>query len=366
MKNLFKYLIPIVTVLILLSTPAAVMAQPPEQTGGQTISGDQLILGNNYVLKTGQTLNGDLVALGGNLTVESGATVNGSIALLGGNLQLSGTASGDIALLGGNITLTKGALVSGQIVSMGGNVTGSELGTIRGGIRTFTPQGLLFDHNAFQFPQTTGNIPNSTFGGLALSILTKVLQIVAMAVLAVIVVLILPHPTIRVADSITHQPWMSIGAGVLTILATPFVFLILIITIILIPVAILAVLALATAFIFGWIALGLQVGRRMEVLFKTSWSDPVSAGLGTLVLGSAVWILGYVPCIGWLIGVLAACAGLGGVILSGFGSRTAAPTGGTPSPTRIDVIPPASPAPSVPPVPTVPQEPTAPPENPQS
>lgn len=347
MKKTFKLIIPIFVVFILLAAPTAALAQPLYQTG-QVTSGDQVIFGDNYVLQSGQTLNGDLVVLGGNATIASGATVNGDIALLGGNLDLTGSVNGDIAAIGANIALAKGALVTGEVVSMGGNVTGADLGTIRGGIRTFTPRALLFDGDAFRFPQADQTSPANTVGSWILKFLGKTMQLLAMAVLAVIVVLLLPRPANRVADSIANQPWMSGGAGFLTLLVTPFVLLILTITIILIPLTILAAIALAVAIIFGWIALGFQVGRRMEVLFKTEWADAVSAGVGTLVLGIVVGVLGYVPCVGGLIGFVAACAGLGGVILSGFGSRTAAPTGTALSPV-IEVIPPASPAPAAPP-----------------
>ena len=347
MKKTFKLIIPIFVVFILLAAPTAALAQPLYQTG-QVTSGDQVIFGDNYVLQSGQTLNGDLVVLGGNATIASGATVNGDIALLGGNLDLTGSVNGDIAAIGANVALAKGALVTGEVVSMGGNVTGADLGTIRGGIRTFTPRALLFDGDAFRFPQADQTSPANTVGSWILKFLGKTMQLLAMAVLAVIVVLLLPRPANRVANSIANQPWMSGGAGFLTLLVTPFVLLILTITIILSPLTILATIALAVAIIFGWIALGFQVGRRMEVLFKTEWADAVSAGVGTLVLGIVVGVLGYVPCVGGLIGFVAACAGLGGVILSGFGSRTAAPTGTALSPV-IEVIPPTSPAPAAPP-----------------
>jgi hypothetical protein len=346
MKTKFNFLFSILFILIFLTAPTAVLAQPLNQSG-EVISGDQVIFGDNYILQSGQTLNGDLVVLGGNVTIASGAAVNGEIALLGGNLDLAGSANGDIAAIGANVSISKGALVTGEIISMGGNVTGAELGTIRGGIRTFTPRALQFDRDAFRFPQSGQTSPVNTVGGWVLGFLGKAMQLLAMAVLAVVLGLLLPRPVKRVADSIVNQPWMSGGAGFLAFLVTPFVLLVLTITIILIPLTFLAALALAVAIIFGWIAIGFQIGRRMEVLFKTEWADAVSAGIGTLALGIVVAILGYVPCVGWLIGFVAACAGLGGVILSGFGSRTAAPNGTPPAPV-IEIIPPASPAPNAP------------------
>ncbi len=345
MKTIYRILIPAIILILSLAVPTTVLAQPPAQTGGGTISGDQVIFGDSYILKTGQTLNGDLVVLGGNASIETGASVNGDVAVLGGNVDVGGTVNGDIAAIGANVTLSKGGLVSGEVVSMGGNVVGQNVGTIRGGIRTFTPRAFMFDKNAFKFPISGGADTTSSVGGFILSFLGKIMQILAMAVLAVIVVLLLPRPINRVADTIVNQPWVSGGAGFLAFLATPFVLLILTITIILIPVTVLAALALAVAVIFGWIAIGFQVGRRLEVIFKSQWADGVSAGVGTLVLGIVVWVLGFVPCVGWLLGFVAACIGLGGVILSGFGTRISTSSSGRPAPV-IEVIPPASPAPT--------------------
>ncbi len=347
MKIYFRLIIPLIVILTILAVPTTASAGALSQTGGQTFSGDQLILGNNYVLSSGQTLNGSLVVLGGNATIAKDATVNGDIALLGGNLDLTGAVNGTVAALGANVSLGKGAAVSGEILSMGGNISGTENATIRGGIRTFTPRAFLFDRDTLRIPDFNGTTGTPTAGTTFLSFFTGILQILAMAVLAVIVALILPRPTKHVADQIANQPWLSGGAGLITFLATPLILIILTITIILIPITVLAVLALVVACIFGWIALGFVVGERMAVLFKTDWADAVSAGLGTLVLGIVTGLLNFVPCLGGLISFVFVCAALGSVILSGFGTRPFIPQKRTTA-MAVEVIPPASPAPQTP------------------
>jgi hypothetical protein len=76
------------------------------------------------------------------------------------------------------------------------------------------------------------------------------------------------------------------------------------------------------AVLFGWIAIGYEIGQRMAVLFKTQWAEAISAGLGTLVLGTIIWLVGYIFCLGGLLSILVASVGLGGVILSKFGTQT--------------------------------------------
>lgn len=321
MKNMIRTLTLLIVMGLILAVPSIVLAGPMVQTGGQTISGDQLIFGDNFVLQSEHTLNGDLVVIGGNADVQNNAVVNGDIVMLGGNLDLAGMVNGDVVALGANVSLSKGALISDEIINLGGTVSGTENATVRGGIQTITPRAFRFDKDLFQFKNYYMPNDYTNFGGWFLSVLGQIMQVLAMSVLAVIVLLLMPKLTRNVADTVSDQPWMSGGAGLLTFIATPLVLIILTITIILIPVTILVALALAIAIIFGWIAVGYELGKRMAVLFKMEWADAVSGGLGTLVLGIVVGLLSFIPCLGGVIRFLIICAGLGAVILSAFGTR---------------------------------------------
>jgi hypothetical protein len=128
----------------------------------------------------------------------------------------------------------------------------------------------------------------------------------------------------------------------------PTLLILLTITIILIPVSLLGVLVVIVAVLFGWIALGLEVGRRIADVFKVHWHDALLAGLGTLVLSLVVNGIGAVPCIGWVAPFLVGLFGLGGVIITRFGSQaypltavarsTAAPAAPS-APVTMDVVP---------------------------
>jgi hypothetical protein len=337
--------------LLALALPGVANAQALPSPQGQTVSGDQLVVGDNYTLKKGQTLNGNLVILGGNGIVESGAVINGDISLIGGNLDFAGQVNGSIAFIGGNVTLRSGSTVRGDINAMGGNLEGEQLATITGQVRRMTPRAMLFN-----LDQGAENIPRrgllTSMGDLLGSFLSRMLQTLGMAVLALLLGLLIPKPLKRVSDSFTAQPWLSLGVGLLSLIILPFILVLLSITIILIPVTLLAFFVLAVAVVFGWLAVGYWVGERMAAMFKTDWAEAVSAGLGTLVLGIAAWLIGYVPCIGWLTVPLIASVGLGGVILSRFGMQT------------YTERYPAAHAPVTYPAPPIPPVPPSPPESP--
>jgi len=315
-----RYLLLTVVCLLTFVFAGTVVAQtlPAPQT--QIISGDKLVIGENYTLKNGQTLNGDLVIVGSNGLVEAGALVNGNISLIGGNLDLAGEVDGSFAIIGGNLTLRSGSVVRGDINTVGGNLEGEELATITGQVRRMTPRALFFnlDREVQAIPRR-GLL--TTMGDFIGSTLSRVLRVLGMAVLALLLGLLIPKPLKRVSASFTAQPWLSLGVGLLSLIILPILLLLLSITLILIPVTLLAFFVLAVAVIFGWLAAGYWIGERLATLFKTIWAEAVSAGLGTLVLGIAVWLIVFIPCLGWLAVPLVASLGLGGVILSRFGTE---------------------------------------------
>lgn len=321
MKKITTILTIFTVCILALALPGAAIAQTVNAPQQQTISGDQLVIGNNYALKSGQSLNGSLVVLGGNAVVEPGAKVNGDIALIGGNLDFSGEVSGNISLVGGNVSLRSGAIVRGDINSLGGTLDGENLATIYGQVNRMTPRAFMFNRGTPAAPTIPQRGLLNSLGSFFGSLLSKGLQVLGMAVLALLLGLILAKPLDRVAASFSVQPWLSFGVGVLTILVGPIILILLSITIILIPFTLLTFIALGIALLFGWVAVGYEIGKRLKILFKTEWAEAVSAGLGTLVLGVAVWLLSYVPCIGWLAGLIVASLGLGGIIMSRFGTQ---------------------------------------------
>jgi hypothetical protein len=127
----------------------------------------------------------------------------------------------------------------------------------------------------------------------------------------------------------------------------------------LIPVSLLGILALIIAGVFGWIALGLEVGKRLASLFKMEWPLAVAAGLGTFLLSLVVNGIGFIACIGWVAPFLVTIIGLGGVILTRFGTQNY-PSLGTPASgmTQAPIVIPPSSGGNVPPSENVPPSPS--------
>lgn len=350
MKNLFRFLIIICAVLMATSgIVGQAYAQTPTPPTGQTITieGDQFVVGNTYVLAKDQTLNGNLAIVGGTATLEDGSMVNGDILVLGGMLSMAGKVDGDMIAIGGVVNMQDSAELTGQIVRIGSllNVGNAQ---ITGGVKEgFREDFKLSNPSApipFEIPATPEQ-PAPEAPSAALKVLWALVQSLTLAALAVVVTLFLPKPTERVVDTLHGETWITGGVGILTILAFPVLLVVMIVTILLIPFTPIAVLVLAVAVVYGWIAVGYELGQRMAELFKAEWAGPVSAGLGTLALTLVVRAVGIIPCMGWVVGVIVGIFGLGAVVISRFGVLKFS---AQPQPTAAVAQPPVEPPPTTP------------------
>lgn len=287
----------------------------------------RVILGGEFTLASGETLDGDLVILGGNGKTEQSSRITGSIFIAGGNLQMDGTVDGDIAVLGGNVDLMSHAVVRGDVSSLGGNVNRSEGAQVLGQVVAGQGLDLPFRVEPFtglpggvEVPFAGGRVWANTFHPLT-GLGWSIFQSLMLAALAVLVVMFAPQATQRVSQAIVDQPIIAGGLGILTGIVFPALLVLLAVTICLIPFSLLGVVVLVVAGVFGWIAIGTEVGRRIGTMLNWQLHPAGAAGLGTLIVGLVADGIGFIPCVGWLAPALVSALGLGGVVLTRFGTR---------------------------------------------
>jgi hypothetical protein len=285
-----------------------------------TINEDKVIIGQSFTLRENQTLNGDLAIIGGIATLKPGSQVTGDIALIGGVLEIDGRVTGDIQAIGGTVTLNESALIEGSLYNFGSNLQQMDGARIEGSQISSLP--FDFNFGDISIPETKiapFEAAKQTTGFVA-KFLWSILQIIAMGGLAMLVLLIAPKSTERIAKSIGNQPFTHWGIGMLTALAFPMVILVCFITIIFIPLGLIGITALLIAFTYGWIALGYEIGRRLFIN-NSNLSPTLMAGIGTVILSVVARIVGAIPCIGWLLVVTLSLFGLGAIVLTRVGTR---------------------------------------------
>lgn len=314
---------------------------------GATFDG-RVIFGQSYTLKSGETLNGDLLVFGGSATIEEGATVSGNTVLFGGSLVVNGQVTGDVAVTGGSITIGSSAHIHGNLATVGASLDRADGSQIDGQIYNTATSWVGSGSNG-QNPvppvvtPPTSVVPRINFNfNPFLAVANAFGQALGLAVLAMLVMLFLAPHADRVAHAVIAQPLMAGGLGLLTLIVSPFALVLLVITLILIPVAVVVLVALVVAGIFGWIAIGYEIGQRFTLAIHQEWHPAFSAGLGVFALTLVSNALTGIPvlnCVGWLGPFLLGLAGLGAVIMSRFGTQSVlAPVAATPAPV-IPVLP---------------------------
>ena len=286
------------------------------------------IIGSNYTLKSGETLNEDLIVIGGSITIEKGATVTGAIVLIGGSLIVNGEAMGDVVVVGGAASLGSEAHIYGNLVPIGAPVNLAEGARVDGEVINEpvkpsvtvpvvpeTPKGPVVDLGDFfsnSFWQVFELFTNS----------------IVLALLASLIVLFLPQQTRRVGEAIPAQPLMMGAMGLLSVIVfvTAMValglFSVLIITLIItVPMIIFVAVVFAAAGVFGWVALGTEIGLRLMNTTNREFPLPLVAAVGTFLLNIVANGIGLLPCIGWVMPTLLGLVSLGAVFMTRFGTR---------------------------------------------
>jgi cytoskeletal protein CcmA (bactofilin family) len=330
-----------ITQLFLL---AAVLALPTSNVHAQTPGGDVFLLGQNYTLEEGEELNGSLAVIGGNVTIEQNATVEGDVILMGGNLNALGRANGDIVVIGGNLNisdkvsgdivivggqveLNSTAMVDGDIITIGGQVKRDPKAQVTGDIMNNAPPLNFPDIPDVPSIPSVPDVPNPpaitySYNPFQEAMDTLVRALVV-ALVSMLLVLFFQTQFERVGDAIVRQPVIAGSFGLLTVVVAPLAILIMVVTLILIPVAVIAALLIPLAWLFGVIALGQEVGDRFTKAINQTWAPVLSTGFGTFLLMLLGGFFGMIPCVGWLVPLLVALMGIGGVAMTWFGTRPA-------------------------------------------
>jgi hypothetical protein len=309
----------VLAILFAISLPGIAYASGYEVTlnTSQNHSGlpDQFVFGDTYTLHNGDTLVGDLFILGGTVTLEQGSVVQGSVVLVGGTLAIQGIVEKDLVALGGTPTLESSGHINGDAVTIGSRLSGAT-GNVSGKI--VTDIGSVFQIRSFNGQLPTVGVARVPFlwGFLSLSF-----SVFFMTALAIGTVLLLPKQAEQTAKVLVRQPVASGGMGCLTVIVAPIILLALAITIILSPVSLLGAVLLVALVLFGWVAIGLELGNRLAKALHTDWHPAVSAGVGTFGLTLvALGLSRVIICVGWMVPFLVSMVALGSVILVFFGA----------------------------------------------
>lgn len=274
------------------------------------VGGDVRAAGGEVII--GGDVGGELAVAGGAVTVpaptaignrawlsgghvELEGSVRGPLKVAAGSVRLAGTVAGDVDVTAQSIEVAAGARIDGRLRYRSGEPARIDPGArIVGGVERLA----LPAPEAGPWVQT------------GLSVL-KVLSFLGVVLLGVVVLLLLPQPSLNAARTTHREPLKSLLFGFALLVSVPIAALLLMVSIIGLPLAFallaLYVLALMLAWITAALALGdlgMRVARRPP---PPRWVLLLAFAAGLVLL----WLLGYVPIVGGIVRFIALLLGLG-------------------------------------------------------
>lgn len=348
----------VVTAFILLCQPVqAVTLRSSDNVNipsDVTISDDLYVAGGTVTING--TINGDLIVAGGNVTINgtirddamiAGGTVimagdiGQSIRAAGGNISINGEVGEDLVVSGGNVDVSSNSTIGRDVLLSSGSarLSGPVGRGVRGaagsliidtrignGVRvnvgdlTLTDQAVIngdlvyTSENTAEIAdgaQVTGEItrrePPAAEPGVAGRIFSFIASFIAAFLFGLLLLLLFPVGTVRVADTVRGSPWISLLIGFALLVVVPVAIIILLILLVTIPIGVTTLFFYILGIYLAKVFVGLGLGRLMAGYFKWNIGNILALLIGLAI----ITLLGLIPFIGPLVRFVYIIFGLG-------------------------------------------------------
>jgi hypothetical protein len=317
--------------LFMLGLPALASHSEPAFAEGDPA---RSAVGTDLVVAKGEKVAGHVSVTKGNLFVKG--EVLGDAIVVFGSADIEGRVAGDVHVVGGDVTLRSTSLVEGKLDYAGGKLIREPGAKVLGAINVVDLP--LVENNATgpatRLSESSIHGWRTPFERIGSLFVWGLLSVVVLT-LSVVLVLVTPR-RVRVAAATLEavgRPSVTLGiitAGLLGPLmgALGMLLMITVVGWVLIPVMVAGVAVMLTS---GLAIVGVWLGRR---IYQTTHQEPLQKPTPMLVqmllgvaaiLCSTVLPAALVP-VGWVAGTLlgllyvAACIGLGSILLSRMGT----------------------------------------------
>jgi hypothetical protein len=230
---------------------------------------------------------------------------------INGQITVSGTVEGNVIAINKSIVLTRKAVVKGNVLTIGGVIVRGKGAEVQGTITAINSSNISDAITTVLSGEWEGW--SWVFAIISLTIFFSIL------IIAVLIVILIPKPVRVIAASIQEETVKITLWGLLgMVLVVPLAILLTIsvIGIVLIP---LEMILIVSAGLLGFIAMSQILGQKLYALFRRPPQHIIRETFWGLV---TLWLIGWIPYIGWMVKVLALMMGLGAVIYTRFGSHS--------------------------------------------
>jgi len=250
-----------------------------------------------------------IVKIGSAVTIEKGQKVH-SVVAIGGQITVSGAVEKSVVAIGGSVVLTKTAVVKGNVVSLGGVIVMARDAEVRGDLTEINSNNLYETLTTALSSEWEGW--SWIFAVISLSIFLVIL------VLALLIATLLPKPVRIVSEAIRENTFKVILCGILGLVLIAPLALLLTISVVGIALIPLEVIFVVCSVFLGFIAVGQLIGAKLLRLLKRPETGIVRETFWGLVI---LWLIGWIPYVGWMVKAIAIVIGLGATLVSRFGTH---------------------------------------------
>jgi hypothetical protein len=251
----------------------------------------------------------NIVKIGSDVTIEEGTKVRNVLAI-GGQITVDGVVDNHIVAIGGSIVLTGKAVVGGSVFCIGGII-------VKG--RGAEVYGNLTEINADDISAAIANALSEEWEGWSwIFAIISISIFLGVLLLTFLTVFLIPKPIRLISSAIKEKPlkvtvWGL--AGLVLIVPLAVLLAISVVGIVLIPLEMTIVLC---AVLVGFIAVSQLVGRKLFTVLKRHDQSMMRETIWGLII---LWLIGWIPYVGWIVKMCAIVLGLGGVLLTRFGTN---------------------------------------------
>jgi hypothetical protein len=250
-----------------------------------------------------------IVKIGSDVTIEAEQKVR-NVITIGGQITVSGSVENNVVAIGGSVVLTKTAVVGGNVVSLGGVIVEARDATVGGSLTEINSSNLYETLTTAVSAEWEGW--SWIFAIISLSIFLVIL------VLALLTVALLPKPVGIISEAISENTFKVVLCGLLGLVLIAPLALLLTISVVGIALIPLEVIVVVCATILGFIAVGQLIGRKVLHLLKRPNTGIVRETFWGLII---LWVIGWIPYVGWMIKAVAIVVGLGATLITRFGTH---------------------------------------------
>ena len=263
--------------------------------------------------------NSDTFTLGEDLNIYNDETVDGAVAVLFGDAVVDGTIDGELAVIFGDATIN--GRVNGNVAAIFGDVIAGENSVIGGSAAAVLGQvkkspGSVIDG---EIASIKGPFRARGINFIPMIGISSLVGLIVFFGLSSLLLVLIPDRIGFMAESASTKIWRRLGIGIAAyILFIPAIIALAITIVGLFVIPFFIAGFFLTVFV-GMTSVKLTIGKRITGRLEGNSSQYIYLLVGSVL----VFVLPFVPILGWLAYIFASCVGLGIVLDTRLGKPRA-------------------------------------------